>query len=235
MYLTLKNLLTGLFLVAFFLSVFMVEIVNASFMLIRYQNQRIDGQTVHKTWHVVQVDLGEFTFGTEVGTVNNNDNFKWVNPFLYHKIPFLGNSWKGGVYFEHDSFGNNSFAPSIRYAKVKEVWSGQNMLFLFQGDYYFGDVERLELWGNITAPLFSEMPGFGLRLGIETYFWANPQGERSIQFRFPRVGYRFPGFWKFTAVTPTIMLEHQWDNRGTGSFMESNSVYFMLVFNFKPF
>lgn len=226
-----KKFLVGLFLVAF-LSLFVAQGAIASFILTRYQNQRIEGETVHQTWSVVQIDLGDFTFGTEIGTINNDTNFKWVNPFIYHKVPFLGNGWKGGIRFEHDSCGNNSFAPSIRYAKVREVWPGQNMLFLFQGDYYLGDAERLELWGNITAPLFSEMPGFGLRLGIETFFWASPQGGRSIQFRFPRVGYRFPGFWKFTAITPNVILEHQWDNRGSKEYIESNSFYLMIVFSF---
>jgi hypothetical protein len=220
------------FLLALFLTIGVYQSVDASFFLTRYQNQRINGKTVHQTWNVIQLDLGEFTFGTEIGTINNNVNFKWVNPFLYHKIPFFGSGWKGGVRFEHNSLGNNSFAPSVRYAKVNEVWEGQNMLFLFQADYYLGDVERLELWGNITAPLFSEMPGFGLRLAAEVFFWASPQGERSVQLRFPRVGYRLPGFWKFNAITPAIMLEHQWDSRGTEEFVESNSVYLMVIFNF---
>lgn len=220
------------FLLVFLSTIGAYQTANASFFLTRYQNQQIEGKTIHQTWSIVQIDLEDFTFGTEVGTVNNNDNFKWVKPFLYHKIPFLKNGWKGGFRFEHDSFGNNSFAPSLRYTKVNEVWEGQNMLFLFQADYYLGDVERLELWGNITAPLFSKMPGYGLRLGIETSFLASPQGERSIQFRFPRIGYRFPGFWKFKAITPTVMLEHQWDSRGAEEFIESNSVYLMVVFNF---
>lgn len=217
-----KRLLIGLFLVGF-VCVGFYQTANASFFFTRYQNQRVGGENINKTSTIVEQDWGLWSFGTEVGTADRG--YLYVVPYTYRALPFLGKGWQGGVRFEHDSLQSTSVAPSIRYAGVKEIWPKKKFLFLLQVDYFLGDQERADFWGNITYLSFGQ-----LRIGAEGYFQADKFGRRNYQLRPLRLGYRLHGFGLIKAVTPFIMFEHRWDG-WEGSTVESNSGFFGVVLN----
>ncbi len=216
-----KLLVTLLVMGIFFVS---LPLADASFFFTRYQNQQVEGGgSIEWTSSIMELDWKEWSFGAEVGT--GPDGYMYTVPYFNRKLPSLGKGWEVGARLEQDSLQNTSFAPSIRYAGVTEVWPKNKFLFLLQVDYFIGDQEKLEVWGNVTYLSFGQW-----RIGAEAFIRADRFGNRNYQFRPLRLGYRFPGFGPFKAVTPFTMFEYRWD-KWTEETVESKSGFLGVVFN----
>ena len=175
---------------------------QASFMLSRHQFLIDENcNRINKTANLINVDLGKWSFGTEFYTAGSN--YECAIPFICHNIPFSG--WQGGIKFEHDSLENNSFVLSVRYAGVKSLFIKPELLLLFQTDLFFGDQERIEIWGHTNTV------GCGWNIGAEGFFLGTRHDFNSYQLRPLWLGYNFGKFGPLNSFTPFVMFERRWD------------------------
>jgi hypothetical protein len=174
-----------------------VEINN--FLQLRFESgQTQSGDGFFGTRMMIENNSNKnWTLGAKIGTGQNN--FEYINPAVFYKI---SSKVKIGSIYSHDSFGNESVGPVVRYA---DTFGGVSTMMEYS--------RYLDLHGNNNLHDFwwsiAQNKKEGWKVGAEAWYYHYDEGTENLKLRPLKLSYVFP-----KDVTAFAMIQRHWNDKG---------------------